>query len=450
MPALKKVLLIAYFYPPFNKVGAVRAAKFAKYLPEFGWEPIVLTRDWDSVGGLPVVSGVQTVRTGYADRLSAFRRGNNSATDADESTPPASPATGGLKTRLRRTAAYWAKEALAYPDEFVGWKPFALEAGRRILREQEISLILCTAKPYSSFAIARQLAAESGLPWVADFRDPWTQGPAYNHSRPRALFERSLESRWLSSARLLTTVSEPWAAGLRALHHKPVTVVANGYDEEDYSGPPQQPTAKFTLTYTGRVYSGTRIDPGYSGERDPGLLFQAVRELLDRGAIDPANFEIRFYGPDREQADIFGQAKAHGIGAVVNHYGLLAYTASLIRQRESSALLLLNWKSAEDTFRQQGWFTAKVYEYMGAGRPILAMPVHKGVEALLCETGAEFSADSPAQIAAILADWYAQFAATGQLPYSGTPQKIRSYTRRSQTKLLAAALNEALEPSVSG
>lgn len=440
----KKVLLIAYFFPPLNTIGAVRAAKFARMLPEFGWEPVVLTRDWQATGGLPAPADLPVVRTGYTDRLGMIRAVRNpvavTAAQCSASAPPAPPS---LKSRLRKQGIYWAKEFLVYPDEFTGWRSHALQAARQILREQPVDLIFSTAQPFTCHLIAHQLALETGLPWVADFRDPWTQGPAYNHTELRAFFERRLEKATLCPARLLTTVSQPWADGLHALHGKPVAVIANGYDEADFGDPPPQ-TPTFTLTYTGRIYDSTHLVPGYTGCRDPRPLFDATRLLLDRGVITPETFQIRFFGPPSEQSTIYRIADSAGVRALIQHAGEVPYYDSLRRQQESTALLLLNWKAAENTFREQGWFTAKIYEYLRALRPILAVPPHTGVDAILKDTGSGLSAGTPDRIATILENWYTAFTRNGFLEYHGDWAAIQRYTRRDQTRKLALMFNQAI------
>jgi len=173
-------------------------------------------------------------------------------------------------------------------------------------------------------------------------------------------------------------------------------------------------------------------------------LFEAVHLLLERQVITPETFQIRFFGPPGEEPILLQLAESAGIGQVITHAGELPYHEALRRQQESTALLLLNWKAVENTFREQGWFTAKIYEYLRAYRPILAIPPHSGVDAILKYTGSGLSASTPEQIVTILADWHAAFTRDGFLEYHGDQAAIQHYTRRDQTEKLAHVFNQAI------
>lgn len=318
----RKVLIIAHAYPPYNSIGALRAAKFAKYLPRYGWEPIVITRTWPvEMWGLDEPPGVRVIRTDHHDRLGIFRRGRLSKARA----PAGNPQTSGWQERLRRLASFWIKELLAYPDDFIGWRAHALEAARWVLKEEEISVIFSTSPPPTSHLIAHELQRRTGLPWVADFRDLWTQNHYFRHTLPRQWLETRLEKRVVQNASILITVSHPLAQRLKQLHKKPVEVLTNGFDEDDYAGPPPPPTPYFSITYTGQIYAG---------KRDPSLLFAAARELLKDGVIDPEKFKVRFYGPERDKHKILVLANRYGVHEFVVHGGKLPYREAILRQSE--------------------------------------------------------------------------------------------------------------------
>jgi len=417
----KKVLMIAHAYPPYNSIGALRAAKFAKYLPKYGWEPIVITRAWEEeTHGLEEPHGIKVIRTGYRDRLRFFRRiGSRRIVSTSKSTP----SEREKWNEIRKAASFWLREFLAYPDEFVGWKTYALQAAQKILQEEDIHLIFSTSPPATSHLIASELQRETGLPWVADFRDLWTQNHYIRHSAVRRPLERRLERETLSRASVLVTVSSPLVEKLRDLHRKPVEVVTNGFDQDDYSGPPPPLTPYFSLTYTGRIYAG---------KQDPSLLFAAVRELLQTGVIDPRRFRIRFYGPDGALVEEL--AARFGVNELVSYEGRVPYTEAVRCQRESTALLLLNWQAPEE----KGLYTGKVFEYLGAKRPILAVPGNGGVvDELIRDTKAGVVASTKEQLICIISKWYREFQETGGLRYRGEQAVIMQYTRAQQAYKLA-------------
>ncbi len=425
-----RFLWIAHFYPPVNAITGLRTASLAKYFPEFGWTPVILTRRWDGETGQIPPPDVETVRTDYRDRLSMFRRRGPAAQ---------SSRTPDLRSRLRQTAAFWAKEVLTYPDEYTGWKPFALEAGRKIIEQYRPDLILSTSYPFSSHQIGYQLHKETGLPWVAEYQDPWTEGPAWSHSAVRRFFETRLEKRLMRGAAALTIVSQPWAEGLRVQHEKPVAMIGNGFDPVNYTTPQPPQTEQFTITYTGMIYSGD-----FAGHRDPSLLFEAVKVLLEDGTLDPARFAIRFYGPLHEQAVILQLAQKFGIERVVTHYGQVAHQESILRQRESTLLLLLNWQSRSFSYRERGWYSAKVYEYLAALRPILAVPGHAEVDALLAETASGTAVNTLEEACQALRAWYREYHTTGQVSYPGSAAQVGEHSNRAHAQRFAALFDEVI------
>lgn len=418
----RKVLFIAHSYPPLNSMGALRAAKFAKYLPRYGWEPIVVTRTWPKeMWGLEEPPGIRVIRTGFHDRLGIFRRGRS----AETKRAAKSPWHSCWKTKLRKLASFWVREFLAYPDEFIAWKPYALKAARKLLKEERISLIFSTSPPPTSHLIAHELQQVTGIPWVADLRDLWTQNHYLHHTRLRKWIEIKLEKKILQNASMLITVSEPFAEKLRQLHGKPVEVITNGFDEEDFADPPPPLTPYFSITYTGQVYSG---------KRDPSLLFAAIRELLKDNRINSETFKIRFYGPERDREFVLQLADRYEVSELVVHHGKISYREAIRRQRESTVLLLLSWQSAEE----KGVYTGKVFEYLGAQRPILAIPKIGGVvDELLEETGAGVSAGTKEEVIQIVRSWYDEFTKFGSVSYKGTDQTRKKYTRAAQAKKLA-------------
>ena len=338
----------------------------------------------------------------------------------------------------------YVKEVVACPDEYLGWKPFAIEAGRNAIAEHKPALILSTSYPFTDHLVGSQLQQESGLPWIAEFQDPWTQGPAWHYTGLRLRYETRLERRTIAPAAALTIVTPPWVEGLRVMHGKPVALIENGFDETEYDLDCPPPTPQFTITYTGMIYSGTFRQNGYAGRRDPSPLFAAVKDLLDDGTLDPARFAIRFYGPPNERSVILCLAEQHGIGAVVSHYGKVSHEEAVQRQRESTLLLLLNWYGTQSTFKEQGWYTAKVYEYLAARRPILAVPGHPGVDALLAETCGGIAAKTPEEITALLRHWYREYKATGTVADTSIPEAIQTHTLRNQAQRLARLFDEVL------
>ena len=184
--------------------------------------------------------------------------------------------------------AYLPWEIISYPDSLRGWYKHAVLAGDKVILSEQIDAILSSSHPMTCHLIAKTLAEKHHIPWVADHRDLWAQYPYSNHCALRKFAEKRLELQTMNKASALVTVSKPLADDLSRLHtYKPVYVITNGFDPEDASFAPPELTNKFTITYTGALYDG---------KRDPSLLFEALKDLISDGIIDPDRVEVRFFG----------------------------------------------------------------------------------------------------------------------------------------------------------
>ncbi|NWF77965.1 MAG: glycosyltransferase, partial [Chloroflexi bacterium] len=271
---MKRVLIIAYYFPPRPAVASLRPLGLAKYLPEFGWEAVILTA---ALPGKPDPQ-FQVIETQYRDRLGFAKR----LLKLDSQAPLIAQVKNKLKVRSERSPLDFALATIggiiAYPDPQKGWQRFAVEAGWDILRQQNIKAMISTSPPVTSHIIARKLKGEFQIPWVADLRDLWTQNYYYLYGPLRKLIERKLELNTLSLADALVTISQPAADDLRSLHkHKPVHSIPNGFDPTEVNTAPAKLTDKFTITYTGNLYPG---------KQSPELLFAALHDLISERKID--------------------------------------------------------------------------------------------------------------------------------------------------------------------
>ena len=179
---------------------------------------------------------------------------------------------------LHTRAIEWLKQWLAYPDTTKGWIPFASKAVAEFAKQERIDAILTTSPPQSCHIIGAQAKKILGCPWIADFRDLWTQnlGEQKHSSQPLRV---RLEKKTLAGADVLVTVSEPWARRLRERYSaKPIYTVANGFDPDDFRQRPSELTKSFSITYAGVFYNG---------KRDPRLLFEVLRELIQEQIFLP-------------------------------------------------------------------------------------------------------------------------------------------------------------------
>ncbi len=382
-------LLLSYWFPPTNAIGAVRTGKFAKYMCEAGHQLRVIAGPRAAPLTLPlevpeaIVRRLETAPLPLAGRPSAPAQASR--------VPDAGPLPA--IAALRR---HW-YAARHIPDKQAAWIAPAVARGGEILRSFRPDLIVASAPPYSGLIAAARLSAESGIPWVAELRDPWS-GNSYN-DRPawRDWLDRVMERRTLRGAAALVAVSPVVARNLRAAYRQPVATILNGYASEDLP-PPRAlaPREILSITYTGTIYEG---------HRDPSPLFAAIGRLPEASR---RRVRVIFYGPSEQQ--VAGFAERYGVREHVVVMPCVGYRESLAVQSEADILLLLQRNHPSD----EGNLPAKAFEYLGALRPILLLGYEKGVLAgMVRERGAGLVANDPILIAAQLETWIAQLSAGG-------------------------------------
>lgn len=419
-----KILIVCHGFPPFNSPGAVRAGKTAKYLMQMGHQVKVISADnqvW--MPNLPVeIEEVNIIRTAWFNvnkPIQLLLGGKkNIAAKGFESAK--------RLPRVIKTMGYFYKDLINFPDGQIGWYPFAMRAGKKLLKKWKPDFILGSAEPATSLLIARKLAKTYGIPWVADLRDLW----ADHHN---AIFYRSAVRRWvdqkiekwtLSTADGLVTVSEPLAGILRNKFTQPVAVVLNGYDLEDY---PSRDVVGMSNIPVKIVYTGI-VHPK---KADPRPLFQALSLLGE----DAKKIAVNFYGRNNES--IKKIAIEYGIDGLVNCYNTVPYCDSLQYQINADILLLLIHNSKAGV----GVFSAKFFEYMGARRPILLLGCMDGVAAdIIKERGLGFAENDPYKIVDILRSCIAnkEGGKVTETPF----EAIHGFSRKEQTQELIKFLNE--------
>ncbi|HOF88480.1 MAG TPA: glycosyltransferase [Armatimonadota bacterium] len=406
-----RILIVSYYFPPFNTIGAVRVGKIARYLLAMGHDVRVVAACPPKLARtLPLEIPPERVR--YAVRFAGVEHQPVFTAAGDglrflAAAPP--PAPKGL-----------AKALYGLGNKGLCWTPCALATARVFTRDWMPELIFGSYKPANAVLAAQALARELGAPWVAELRDLWTDNHYYAPTGLKRLTEARLERRVLSSAAGLVTVSAPLAAVLRGKYPAPAEVIYNGYDAGDYPDPRPAPAPGLPLriVYTGELYGG---------RRDPSPLFAALPLL----GADAAGVRVEFYGSGREA--VLSLAAAHGVADRVLVHDAVPYGAALRAQCEADILLFLLWHDPRET----GVFTGKFFEYLGARRPLLVLGPEDNVAArAVVERNAGAVANTPEAIAAHLRGWLAQKAAGGvpMLP----EDTAAGFSRAEQVARLAA------------
>ena len=421
MSTEKKVLIVTYLPWATPRIPAL-----ARYLPEFGWEPVILT---PPLSRKPE-AWLRVVETPCRDSLRLVKRLLGISPAADDTRPEIKRKLGIKAARpLLDFLLTRGGEIVNYPDSKKGWKPFGIETGSRLIREEKVNAILSSSSPVTGAVIARELKARHDIPWVADFRDLWSQNHNYSYSPLRRFFDRRLERRTLSEADGLVTVSQPWADKLSRLHGGKLTyTITNGFDPAETDSTLEELTTKFTITYTGMIYHR---------KQHPWKLFTALKELRAKGMIAPQDIEVRFYGPYERWLE--EEINKYGVSDLVKQCGILPQKEALARQRQSQLLLLFDW----DDPQEKGVYPGKVFEYLAAGRPILAVGGAAGnvIARLLDSTRTGEHAPTVADIEKAIAKFYQEYKLHGKTFYQGDESEISKYSYREMARKFAEILD---------
>jgi glycosyltransferase involved in cell wall biosynthesis len=403
---MKKVLVIAYHYPPVGGGGVFRTLKFTKYLPQFGFRPYVLT----------VKNSMYTPKD---------------PTLVKEIPPEAKvTATFSFEHRLLRASRllHIDPEWFFIPDVNVGWLPFAVHAGTKIIRQENIDVIYVTAQIWTSLLVGYLLKRKTGKPLVVDFRDPWTINPYKKtltkvHSR----IENYLERKVLTSADYVITVSQPYRRRLIEKYpflENKCEVIMNGFDPDDFKDLKRQPLqGKFRILYTGSLY----------GLRTPKHFLFALQKLVQEKPHLKEKIEVKFIGNyGKEAPAIVDKLELNNI---VQFFGYMPHEKCLDLMVNSHILLLI---VASEGNKTAGIVTGKLFEYLVSGRPVLALAAKEGIVANIIQSanaGVVVSSNVEAIKDAIL-DFYEQWA-TGKLSSTTDMSSIEKYNRKVLTHKLA-------------
>ncbi len=434
------VLLVSYYYPPLGGAGVQRALKFSKYLGDFGVQVSVLAadnagyvQDPSLLAEVPPALAVRRVaHRPLLQRLMALRPARPAA--APSAMAGAAPPRAGLRDAALRLYA-----AAQFPDDRGGWARRALAAGHALIREQRIDLVLSTAPPMSAHWLGARLAREAHLPWVADYRDLWTDNPGYAAPAWRAAIDRATESRWLRRAAGVVTVTPSWRERFeRQIGRRcPIAFIPNGYDEADFAHASAAPRSDgcFRLLHTGTFY----------GPRDPGTLLDGLDRYLKRGVPAARPLRLRLVGNMGGRfAQLLQQFERQHPG-VVEQCAYVPHHAAISEMLAADALMLVVGAGRQGSADAvvAGTLPGKIFEYLRAARPVLLLGDERGdAAALLRQHGQGWIADEtrPEAIAAALQQMM------DAAPEQRAPAaSVASFERRALAGTLAGFLAECRE-----
>ena len=454
---MKRVLMLAYFFPPSKAAGTFRTLRYVRDLPACGWSPSVLTVraatylaaevDAALLDKVPATTRVHRTPAPplhrsykrFLDSLKRFRRGGTrqaARARAVQSTPgSATPALSTPRTPVaaRLSPVDWIYHACRTPDIDAGWYGWALWRGLWAVWRERPRVLYASGGPWTTFLVARDLARLTRLPLVLDYRDPWTHNPAV--VRTGSMFEAlalRFERTVVRHARAIVANTDVLRETLIEAHgdvvRDRIVVVHNSYDAADYAGPDPAPEPVFTFAYVGALYDAHSPEPFLHG----------VAALVAQRADLRSRFRVRLVGSGA--ARVATRVRELGLTDLVQVQDPVPHREAVRLQRSAQALLLfLTVESDRSTF-----VPSKLYEYVAANRPILAVTRGGALEALLRRRNLTSWIHRPEDAAGIGASMAAilDLDARGALPRL-SPETVRSFSGEAAAARLARVLDAA-------
>ena len=457
---MKKVILIAFYFNQVNEIASKRLRALAKYLPQFGWEPIVIVPD---LGFIPKENddlNCRIIYTEYEDMFSHFSNkfkkskssdfnDFNDSDDFKESKDSKDPIefnddklkdSTSYSNPIASKAISIAGEVFAYPDGMKYWHESAFKEASKIMDTEEIDAIISSSWPITCHTIAKDLKEKQNIPWIADLRDLWNLNPYVSHTFIRNYFEKRLELKTFENADALTTTTSLAAETLATLHPmSKIVPILSGYDKDDFKfleeliaendDSPNNSTndsSKLKFIYAGSLYGG---------KRDPTYLFEAIRQLEDENKLDSSKISIEFYGDSTGLEDI---ANRYGLLDIVHIGGKIAHDEVLKKQLNSDVLLLISW----DNEKEKMFIPGKIYEYFALKKPVLSIGYKEGsLKDLVEETKVGYHVSSLESTKETLLDIYNEFVEKGTVELN-SDINIDDYSMENMAKKFADLLNE--------
>ena len=423
----KRVLIISYYWPPTGGSGVQRWVKFAKYLPSEGWQPVIytpinpeaLTVDESLLDEIP--PQVEVIRRKIFEPYNIYRAltGKKGRTAQSGEVNP----INSQEKSFTQKVAMWIRGNMFIPDPRCFWIGPSVRFLKEYLKEHPVDIIVSTGPPHSMHLIARKVARATGIPWVADFRDPWTKMFYFKHLALSPWAKRKharLEKMVLDDASVVVAVSPLVQDEFKAMTTTEVDLITNGFDEDDFAAKPQR-DEYFSITHTGL----------FASDGNPDILWKVLAEKCRRDSEFKKLLRIRLAGKTDKQ--ITESIVAAGLGENLEDLGYCNHNDAVCLQKSSSLLILPLRKEPE----YRATLPGKLFEYLASERPILGIGQTDGAMARIIsqtQAGFVFGWEDSASISRYIDLCWERFR-NGTL--KADTHDIGSFSRRSLTHRMA-------------
>jgi glycosyltransferase involved in cell wall biosynthesis len=431
----KKVLIITYYWPPGGGAGVQRWLKFVKYLPFYKWNPVVYT---PANGEMPVKdlslqndvpANTEVIRRPIWEPYSLYKKFIGARKNETINT---GFLTERKKAGLAVKISVWLRGNLFIPDARCFWIRPSVNFLTKYLRSNPVDVIVSTGPPHSMHLIAMKLSEKLSIPWIADFRDPWTNIDYYEDLLLTPLADklhRQLEKKVLEKADRVIVIGETMKKEFELLAGRNIDLISNGYDDENIIGLQPQSRDKFIIAHVGTLVR----------TRNPTALWDAIAVLVESNIAFAGKLEIRLVG--KTDFSVKESIEANGLSEYVKYIDYLPHDEVILQQLQASLLLLI----LNNTPNANGIITGKLYEYLSARRPVLCIgPPNGDAAKILHETGSgnTIAFEDELGIKQQLQQYFSDFVGGKQLIKD---IDISMYSRKELTHKLSLILDEVIE-----
>jgi len=426
---MKRVLIITYYWPPTGGSGVQRWVKFSKYLPSLGWQPVVYTPENPEMTTVDktllddISSEVEVIKRPIVEPYGIYRKlmGKKSTTDMKTLTSTGGKPSFGLLVRSN----------CFIPDPRIWWVRPSVKFLLKYLKEHPVDAIITTGPPHSMHLIGMKLARKTGLPWISDFRDPWTKMYWFKNMGLYPWAEKKhfkLEQQVLDNSTVVLTVTPSVCQDMLERTSTPVAMITNGYDEADFEQVVEA-DGMFNLVHTGI----------FPADGNPEILWNVLERLCKSEPKFREKLRIRLVGTT--DAPVLDSLKKHGLMDNVENLGYKNHSIA-VREQKGASLLLLPLRNDPD---YKAILPGKLFEYLASRKPILGFGQEDGAmaEVLKSSNAGDMVAFDNESLAeeCILRHWKAY--TEDRIEYNGND--IEQYSRKELSNKLVKLLNSVIK-----
>jgi len=431
---MKKVLIITYYWPPAGGAGVQRWLKFAKYLPENGWYPVIYTPENPESPALDhsllkdIPQSITALKKPIWEPFDWYKKftGRKKTETLGAGFLSESSSTG-----IAEKIAVWVRGNFFIPDAKCFWIKPSVKYLKQYLHKNPVDLIISTGPPHTTHLIALQLKKSMGFKWIADFRDPWTEIDFFDQLKLTAWAKRKhlkLERRVIENADQVITVGNSMSESFKKQFAVYPVTITNGYDHDDLLHEEVPSGDRFTLVHVGSI----------NKDRNHRVFWESIRELVDENSGFKSHFELHFIG--KTDLEVKNDVEKYSLTNQVKFTPYLDHD-QVLRQEKAASVLYL---PINNTANAKGIITGKLFEYLASQRPILAIaPPDGDLAAILNESGAGWVSnfDDKINLKKNLSLLFEQHQNGSLQPES---RGIEKYSRKYLTRRLVDEMNKLI------